>query len=159
VRKGELFSAQNNLNDSIFKRPSNYRTINGRKVFSGGGIMPDVFVPADTTENTLIIEELDNQQLFTAYTIDKLGPALDKFASVDAFIKQYKVSDDQFDQFILYSSKTIKEMDSHELLISKQAIKTALKAYAARFKWGNDAYYQALNSEDVTLKKAIEAVN
>ena len=49
MRKGEFFSEQSNLNDSIFKGPSPYRTINGRKVFSGGGIMPDVFVPADST--------------------------------------------------------------------------------------------------------------
>ncbi len=63
----------------------------------------------------------------------------------------------RFDNFILYSSQTIKEMDSHELLVSKQAIKAALKAYAARFKWGNDAYFEALNSEDATLKKAVEA--
>ncbi len=95
VRKGELFSAQNNLNDSVFKRPSTYRTINGRKVFSGGGIMPDVFVPADTAENTPLIQQLGNDQLFTAYTIDKLQPQFDKYSSADAFIKQYSVSDDE----------------------------------------------------------------
>src|SRR5580698_334808 len=52
VRKGELISEQSNLNDSIFKAPSKYHTSTGRKVFSGGGIMPDIFVPADTVQNT-----------------------------------------------------------------------------------------------------------
>ena len=159
VRKGELFSAQNNLDDSVFKKQASYHTIKGRKVFSGGGIMPDVFVPVDTTTHTLILQELGEQQLFTAYTIDKLQPVLNKFASAGDFIKQYKVTDDEFDRFILYSSQTIKEMDSHELAISKPAIKNILKASAARFKWGTDAYYEALNSDDVTLKKAVEAIN
>src|SRR6201985_2964625 len=74
MRKGELFSAQSNLDDSIFKRPSPYHTVSGRKVFSGGGIMPDIFVPADTTGDTYLLEELSEQQLFMAYVIDKLQP-------------------------------------------------------------------------------------
>jgi carboxyl-terminal processing protease len=159
MRKGELFSAQSNLNDSIFKRPSPYRTAQGRKVFSGGGIMPDVFVPEDSTQNTNILEELSNAQVFTAYSIDKLQPVLKKYATANDFIKKYKVTDDGLDDFILYASSTIKEMDSHELAISKETIKTMLKAYAARFKWGDNAYFEAMNSDDATLKKALEAIN
>lgn len=159
MRKGELFSAQNNLNDSIFKGRNTYRTLNGRKVYSGGGIMPDVFVPADTTQNTVLVQELSSQQLFNAYVIDKLQPALSKFKSADSFLKQYNVSDAEFDNFILYSSKTLKEMDSGELRSSRQTIKTLLKAFAARFKWGDNAYFEALNANDATLKKAVEAVS
>jgi carboxyl-terminal processing protease len=159
MRKGELFSAQSNLNDSIFKTPSNYHTANGRKVFSGGGIMPDVFVPADTTLNTVLVQELSSQQLFNAYVIDKMQPMLNSFTSADAFLKQYTVNDDEFDHFIGYASKTIKEMDSGELRTSRETIKTLLKAFAARFKWGDNAYFEALNADDATLKKAIEAVS
>ena len=158
VKKGELFSAESNLNDSVFKRQSNFRTINGRKVFSGGGIMPDIFVPVDTANQTSIVRDLYNQQLFTAYTIDKLQPVLSKFATLDSFIKQYRVSNNEFDRFILYASQTIKEIDSHELLISEPSIKTELKAFAARFKWGGNAYFETLNSDDVTLKKALVAI-
>jgi len=159
MRKGELFSAQNNLNDSIFKKPSSYVTVKGRKVFSGGGIMPDVFVPEDTSENTLLIQELSRQQLFTAYVIDKLEPVLNNYSSADDFIKQYTISDNSFDDFILYASKTIKEMDSQELLTSRGPIKTLLKAFAARFKWGDNAYFEVVNNDDLTLKKAVEAIN
>jgi carboxyl-terminal processing protease len=159
MRKGEFFSAQNNLNDSIFKGPSPYRTSSGKKVFSGGGIMPDVFVPVDTAQNTILIQELSSQQLFTAYVIDRLQPVLTEFNSADAFIKQYAVNDGELDHFILYASRSLREMDSHELLISKPSIKILLKAFAARFKWGNNAYFEAINSNDATLKKAIEAVN
>ncbi|MDB5089206.1 MAG: hypothetical protein JWR09_3200 [Mucilaginibacter sp.] len=158
MRKGELFSAQSNLNDSIFKKPSPYHTLNGRKVFSGGGIMPDIFVPADTTQNTYLLQQLSDQQLFTAYTIDKLQPQLNKFDSPEAFIKQYNVNNDELDKFIMYASQTIKEINSQELLISKSTIKSMLKASAARFKWGDNAYFEAVNSDDITLAKAVEAV-
>jgi len=159
MRKGELFSEQNNLNDSIFKKASPYRTLTGRTVFSGGGIMPDIFVPADTSKNTALIEDLTNKQLFTAYVIDRLQPMLNKYTSANNFEKQFNVSDDECDKFVMYASQTIKEMDSHELLVSRPAIKTYLKAFAARFKWGDNAYFEALNSDDITLKKAVEAIN
>jgi len=159
VRKGELLSEQSNLDDSIFRKPSKYRTSTGRHVFSGGGIMPDIFVPADTNQNTYTVAELSNQQLFIAYVVDKLQPALSKYASEDTFLKQYTVNDAEFGDFILYASQTIKEMDSHDILISKPYIKTILKSFAARFKWGDNAYFRSLNSTDEALKKAIAAIN
>ena len=159
MRKGELFSEQNNRNDSVFKIHSPYHTAKGRQVYSGGGIMPDIFVPADTTQNTELIQDLASGQVFNAYILDKMQPELKKFNSSDDFLKRYSVTDDTFDQFILYASSTIKEMDSHELLASRPNIKMLLKAFAARFKWGDNSYYEVMNNNDPTLKKAIEAIN
>ena len=158
MRKGELISEQTNLTDSVFNKSSPYHTLNGREVFSGGGIMPDVFVPADTNQNNMLIQELNEQQLFTSYIIDKLQPVLNGFSSYDDFIKNYNLSDDGVEDFLIYASKAIKEMDSHEVQVSTPTIKTLLKAYAARFKWGDNAYFEALNNDDVTLKKAVEAI-
>jgi carboxyl-terminal processing protease len=121
--------------------------------------MPDIFVPADTTGNTMLIQELGNQQLFNAFVIDKMQRVLNNFTTDDAFLKDYTLSNDQFDDFIVYASKTLKEMDSNEIKISKGDIKLLLKAFAARFKWGDTAYFQVLNSNDQTLKKAIAAID
>ncbi|MDN3581829.1 S41 family peptidase [Mucilaginibacter flavus] len=155
MQKGELFSEQSNRNDTIFKG-SSYHTSSGRKVYSGGGIMPDVFVPADTTQNTQVLQSLSEQQLFTAYVIDKMQPLINKYTGNNDFIKHYAVTEDDFRNFILYASQTIKEMDSRELLRSKEYIKTILKANAARFKWGDNAYYEVMNANDVAYKKALE---
>jgi len=155
MRKGELFSEQSNLNDSVFKG-SSYHTSRGRKVFSGGGIMPDVFVPADTSQNTQVLQNLGEQQQFSAYVIDRMQPLINKYSNGDDFIKNYTVNEDDFTDFILYASKTVKEMDSHELLLSKNYIKSLIKASAARFKWGDNAYYQVVNSDDTAYKKAVE---
>jgi len=158
MKKGELFSEQSNLNDSIFKKQSPYHTLSGKKVFSYGGIMPDIFVPADTTQYTVLIQELDDDELFTAFVIDRLRPVLNKYASADSFMKHYSINNDTFDDFILYASGTIKEMDSNEIMISKEPIKNLLKAYAARFKWGDEAYYETVNEDDAAYKKAVEAI-
>ncbi|SEP35756.1 S41 family peptidase [Mucilaginibacter sp. OK283] len=155
MQKGELFSEQSNRSDSVFKG-SSYHTTGGRKVYSGGGIMPDVFVPADTTQNTQVVQNLGEQQLFSAYVIDKMQPLLGKYANGEDFIKHYNISDDDFRGFILYSSQTLKEMDSRELLQSKDYIKNILKASAARLKWGDNAFQEVMNTNDVAYKKALE---
>jgi len=156
--KGELFSEENTLKDSIFKKPTHFHTVSGRKVFSGGGIMPDIFVPADTMYNTYLAHQLNNQQLFSAYVIDRLQHILKNYTA-EEFIKNYNVSDADLGNFILYSSRSIKEIDPREVMIGKNELKNLLKAYAARFKWGNEAYYRTINADDPAIKKAVEAVN
>jgi carboxyl-terminal processing protease len=84
---------------------------------------------------------------------------LNSFKTDSSYLKDYNVSNNQFDDFILYASKTLKEMDSGEIKISKDNIKLILKAFAARYKWGDTAYYQVLNSNDNALRKAIAAIN
>jgi carboxyl-terminal processing protease len=121
--------------------------------------MPDIFVPADTAGNTQLIQELNHQQLFNAFVIDRMLPALNNFKTADDFLRNFNPGDDEFDNFIVYASGTIREMNSSEVKESKDNIKLILKAFAARYKWGDNAYFEVLNSNDNTLKKAIAAIN
>jgi carboxyl-terminal processing protease len=155
MQKGELSSAQSNMDDSIFQHPSKYRTANGRKVYSGGGIMPDVFVPADTTGNTRLFYDLNNRQLFMAYAIKKMQGTLAKYSSFETFNKGYNVSQTELTNFIIYTTQTLKQLDSDQIARSTPDIKRYIKANAARFKWGDEAYYRIINQDDETLKKAI----
>ena len=120
--------------------------------------MPDIFISADTTQNTLVVRELMTRQLFTAYVIDNMQGLLSNYPSADAYLKQYVVSDKDFSDFIKYVSPTLQSTDPREILLSAPYIKTLLKANSARFKWGDEAYVKAINANDVVLKKAIEAV-
>ncbi|MEO6850104.1 MAG: hypothetical protein ABI203_04710, partial [Mucilaginibacter sp.] len=90
---------------------------------------------------------------------DKMQADLNSFSRGEQFIKNFSVSNDQFDDFILYASGTLKEMDSKEIETSRENIKLLLKAFAAHYRWGDTAYFQVLNSNDITLKKAIAAIN
>lgn len=155
IRKGELLTAGSNLSDSAFLGASAYHTTKGRKVFSMGGIMPDVFVAADTTQNTQLVDDLASNQLFTAYVIDRLQPVLGKYPTADNFISQYDITDTGLHNFIAYASQTVKNIAQHDLMISRDIIKTLIKANAARFKWGNNAYYRVLNANDATFKTAL----
>lgn len=155
IRKGELLTAGSNLSDSAFLGASAYHTTKGRKVFSMGGIMPDVFVPADTTQNTQLVDDLASNQLFTAYVIDRLQPVISKYPTADNFINQYDITDTGLHNFIAYASQKVKNIAPRDLEISRDIIKTLIKANAARFKWGNNAYYRVLNTNDPTFKTAL----
>jgi len=159
MRKGELFSEESNLNDSVLRNNSKYRTSIGRKVFSGGGIMPDVFVPEDTTLNTWLISQLSKKDVFTAYVIDRMQPVLKLYAVDDDFVNRYFVSDADYARFIKYASLSVKDITNEEIIAGKAHIKTLLKANAAHFKWGDAGYYKALNATDVALKKAVESLD
>lgn len=155
MAKGELFSAKSNMDDSIFRKPSKYHTANGRRVFSGGGIMPDVFVPADTTGNTDLLYNLNSHQLFTAFVLQKMQGALSRYPTFEAFSKGYFVNDDTFTGFLVYSTKTLKQLDSDQIKQSDKKIRLYIKAFAARFKWGDEAFFKTLNKDDETLKAAV----
>ncbi|GAA4335678.1 S41 family peptidase [Mucilaginibacter gynuensis] len=158
MKKGELFSAENIRNDSVFSKQSPYRTSSGKQVFSGGGIMPDVFIPADTAQTTRLIQKLSSAQVFTAYIVDRMQPLLKEYPQADGFIKNYTPTDTDFNSFIQYASHSLKHIDEPEVQLSKTEIKSLLKAYAARFKWGDTYYFQAININDATLNQAIASV-
>jgi len=158
-QRGELYTAENNIEDSVFTTSVPYRTVGGKKVYGGGGIMPDVFVPEDAVMNSALLYELNRNQLFTAYVIDRMQGALKSYASVADFTKGYTVSEDELTRFIIYASGTIKQMDSREIGAAKNYLKLLLKAQAARYKWGNKAYYRILNQNDAEVLKAVEAMN
>ncbi|CAM3723306.1 S41 family peptidase [Mucilaginibacter galii] len=159
LQKGELYIAENNIGDSVFNTSVPYHTTAGKTVYGGGGIMPDIFVPEAAAENSLLVQELARNQLFSAFAIDRMQPVLKEYTTAADFAKNYTVSDDELTHFIIYASATLKQMDSHEISIAKDYVKTLIKAQAARFKWGNEWYYRVINQNDAAILKAVAAVN
>jgi carboxyl-terminal processing protease len=159
MQKGELFSERSNFSDSVFLQPSKFHTSSGKKVYSGGGIMPDVFVPADSNNLTTLISELNQQQLFTSFVIHRMQGQLNTYHNFESLNASYFVTEAAFQDFIQFASATLKEMDSQEIGRSKPFIKLLIKANAARFKWGDQAYYAVMNNNDMALKKAINLLN
>lgn len=159
VQDGELYSLHNRFTDSLLKTASQFHTTTGKKLYSGVGIMPDVFVPENKAISNPQIRELAGNQLFAAYALERMLPQLNKYPTVDAFIRQYQVSQDDFTNFIVYASHTLHEMDSQDIRSAADYIKLLIKAGAIELKWGDAAYYKFLNSQDADVKKAIEVIN
>lgn len=137
-----------------------YRTANGRIVYSGGGIMPDVFVPIDTSYRSNYLTEALSAGLLNqfAYTyVDGHRKQLKAYPDVQAFNNRF--NEDLFTQFAAYAgAKGVKGTDK-EMQRSKEFINRQLKALVARQLWRDMGYFTVTNTYDRTVQKALNALN
>lgn len=153
---GELDSA-----DSIHQADTTvFKTLSGRTVYGGGGIMPDIFVPRDTTEFTPYFNQVVNYahiyQFAFKYT-DRHREKLNK-------IKDWKAMEKHLDgqsllsEFVSYASdKGIKPVPA-QIEKSKQQIVTRIKSYVSRNILGDEGFYPILYRKDPTVLKALEVL-
>ncbi len=143
--------------DSIhFADSLKFTTIGGRTVYGGGGIMPDKFIPYDTSGISpyfMKVRPLIYQFALT-YT-ENNRERLKKYPEADEFEK-FLDKQGLLDQFIRYASVNNVKPDQEGLKISGPTIHTQLKAYIARNILDNKGFYPIWEELDVTLKYAIE---
>lgn len=154
---GELFSA-----DSIHysKNQKAYKTMGGRTVYGGGGIVPDIFVPLDTSVFTRSVTQLYLNGRFNnfiyKYYIDHINQ-FDQYKSPADFAARYQNSSDVWNQLVneaLKDSIRLKNIPEKD----KKNIQDQIKAYLARLKWRTQGYYRVSNSFDAAVQKAVEVL-
>ena len=152
--QGEFFHA-----DSIdFADSLKYKTPEGDIVYGGGGIMPDYFVPADTTDNSKFLSKVSNNGLIYEFSFnyaDQHRNKLEKFETPTE-MEKYLDSENIYSQFLsyVYSHNVSKDIKGEEK--SKKVINTRVKAYIARNILNNEGYYPIIKNIDHTLKKTIK---
>jgi carboxyl-terminal processing protease len=155
--KGELLHA-----DSIhFPDSLRYQTLNlKRTVYGGGGIMPDIFVPLDTTRYTdfhrKIVARGVVNKVCVQYIDKNRAELKKKYTTFDKFKKEYEVNDAFLNQLTAAAEKENIKVDSAQFAISKSLIKLQLKALVARDLWEMNEYYQIMDADNESLQKAIE---
>lgn len=154
---GELLNA-----DSVKLDSSEvFATVGGRKVYGNGGIMPDVFVAADTVETSGYLSELYfsgalNQFAFDVADRDR--KRLEAFGSAEAFNANYPVDGDLLAKLGGYAVAQGIKADPKGMERSKRTIALRLKASIARNIWGSEAFYGIMLGTDSTFMKAREAM-
>ena len=129
-----------------------------RKVYGGGGIMPDIFVPFDTTTyqrniNRLFANGTFNRFVYQYYLRNK--SSLSQYSSATDYAVRFNKDNELWQRLKEYIPK-----DSIDLgkvsQDDKESLQKRLKALLARFRWRNDGFYHVLNTEDAVVLKAIE---
>jgi carboxyl-terminal processing protease len=160
VSNGELTNqAKNNFHDTL----KFYTLQKKRVVYGGGGIMPDVFVPMDTSAYIKEVRSVVTRGIISRFVVDyvdqKREIILKKHRSFDSFMDKFPGEEPVLDQFLsLYKS----ENPDKELMLSNEArnyIATMLKAYIARDIWGNNEFYQVINSTEEEFITAVEILD
>lgn len=137
-----------------------YKTSKGRIVYGGGGIMPDVFIPLQTSDSIVYFNKLANQGVvftFAMEYVDKNRKRLQSYKTIAQFDKQFTVSDAML-QEILRKGEDKGLSASEATAYSKQEIKKWTKAYIARNLFNTTGFYQIINKEDEAIRKAVEVL-
>jgi carboxyl-terminal processing protease len=137
-----------------------FRTANGRIVYSGGGIMPDVFVPIDTSYRSNYLTEVLSSGALNqfAYTyVDAHRKQLKAYPYVEAFVKGF--NEDLYAQFIRYAAEKGVEGDQKDAQRAKQYINRQLKALVARQLWRDMGYFTVTNAYDHTVQRALSVLD
>jgi len=139
-----------------------YYTNNHRAVYGGGGIVPDVFVPLDTSENSTYLIKLLNKGVFNQYVLtytDKHRTELTgKYPDFATFDKNFVTDNSFINDFVKYGEKAGVKKDEKAMAISGSFIKNELKALVARQLFQNDGFYQVVNETNNVYLKAIQSI-
>lgn len=157
---GELQSA-----DSIhFADSLKYTTLRlHRTVYGGGGIMPDVFVPLDTTQYTDYHRRLVAKGIIPQFAlryVDKNRADLkSKYPDAQRFIKEFTVTDEMLNNLVDAGKAEKVDFDKSQFAKSKEMLRTFVKAAIANDLFSTGAYFQIVNEQNDIYKEALSIIN
>ncbi|MCS6935879.1 MAG: S41 family peptidase [Chitinophagales bacterium] len=135
-----------------------YKTLlKGRKVYGGGGIHPDVFVPVDTTAPAVYLRKIRSYIPEFVYKETSLHPDMLKgYTSVADFASRFTVSDGTLNEFYRYATGRGLNKDDKKFTALSDKIKLYIKAHIAKQLWRMDGYYYIANTDDEVIRAALK---
>lgn len=151
---GEFFTADSiRFNDSL-----KYLTVNGRTVYGGGGIMPDYFVPLDTSLNSHYLNELYTSTAIQEYTFkyaEDNRKALEKNGFKE-YLNKFVVTDNMIGELVKVGQRNKVKPDYVELKQKRSLFEIHVKAQIARKIWGNEGFYPVYNETNEIFKQSLK---
>ncbi len=135
----------------------------GRTVYGGGGIMPDFFVPIDTTQYTDYHRNLvaigGVIKAPTCYIEKHRKELQNKYKKFEAFNEKFEIDDNFLAEIRTLADKEKIKFDEKQYNQSLPLIKTQLKALIARDLWDMNEYFQVMNSTNQSVQQALKVLN
>ena len=154
---GEFDSADSiKLNNS-----EKYETVMGRPVYGGGGIMPDIFIPRDTSGVTSYFSNVVNSGMLNLYALEYSDRNYDKLASFKTYQDLHKYLQQQplLSDFTNYAAAKGIKKRPHLINISGKLIEKQIQAYIVRNFFDEAGFYPIFQNDDITLKRAVKVLN
>ena len=159
LEHGEYFHA-----DSIhFPDSLKYKTDGGRTVYGGGGIMPDIFIPVDTSYNSKLYTNLVRKGALNRFTTDyglkHREEIKAQYGDFEQFNKDFVVGQDLIEGLKKAAEEAKVEWNEEQFQHSEKFILLQVKALIARNVWETEEYYRVMSSTDPGVQKALEILN
>ncbi len=134
-----------------------------RTVYGGGGIMPDVFVPLDTTQYTDYHRRLVAKGIIPQFAlryVDKNRADLKaQYPDAQKFIKEFTVTDEMLNNLVDAGKAEKVDFDKSQFAKSKEMLRTYVKAAIANDLFSTGAYFQIVNEQNDIYKEALSIIN
>ncbi|MBS7149662.1 MAG: S41 family peptidase [Prevotella sp.] len=134
-----------------------------RTVYGGGGIMPDVFVPLDTTQYTDYHRRLVAKGIIPQFAlryVDKNRADLKaQYPDAQKFIKEFVVTDEMLNNLVDAGKAEKVDFDKSQFAKSKEMLRTFVKAAIANDLFSTGAYFQIVNEQNDIYKEALSIIN
>lgn len=134
-----------------------------RTVYGGGGIMPDVFVPLDTTQYTDYHRRLVAKGIIPQFAlryVDKNRADLKaQYPDAQKFIKEFTVTDEMLNNLVDAGKAEKVDFDKSQFAKSKEMLRTFVKAAIANDLFSTSAYFQIVNEQNDIYKEALSIIN
>lgn len=159
MTNGEMFSE-----DSIhFDETQKYKTlVNGRDVFGGGGIMPDIFIPMDTSSHYQYINQLRRKSIITNYVLDFVDTNREQlkndYPDFEDFDRNFKVTSEMIDDVVARGEKENVKKDEESLAFTLTNMQTEIKAIIARDIFSRNDFFKVYYKDDEAIIKALEVI-
>lgn len=160
-KEGEYFHIDSiQFNDSL-----TYRTLkNERIIYGGGGIMPDVFVPLDTTENSKYYRDMMAKGVINQFAVDYVDKnrarIKSEYTDVHDFDRRFSLTEDDMKNFIAMGKGEKVTYNDEQYKISENLFKTVLKGLIARDVFADPgAYTIIINHRNKDVQEALRVIN
>ncbi|MBA4241221.1 MAG: peptidase S41 [Sphingobacteriaceae bacterium] len=152
------------LNEDSIKmdKTKQYKTPEGKTVYGGGGIMPDIFVPIDTAKTNSFLNKVFYAGAINTFAFeyaDKNRNQIKAYKTAKNYIDQFEISNAILDEFYEYCSKQNLLLANLSKSKTNEALKPYLKAFIGRDVFDKDAYYPIINQKDNSIIKATELLS
>jgi carboxyl-terminal processing protease len=137
-----------------------FKTESGRVVYGGDGIMPDIFIPRDTTGINPYFNVLVNNDLVQEYAMLYSDENRSKLSGFDSWFELYRYLQKQplLENLVSYADYKGIRRRPYYIEESRQLLESQLYAYVIRNFWGEEGFYSVLVEKDNVVKKAIELI-
>lgn len=154
---GEAFSADSIKFDDSLK----FQTTSGREVYGGGGIMPDIFVPSDTSNYSNYLTSVINAGLLHRFSFeytDANRALFDGVTSSGELLDILPSDDELLRRFVAFAAEKGVPARWYYINLSRPLLVNQLKALIARDALGIAAYYEIANRRDNVIDRAVRAI-
>lgn len=158
MKNGELTSDGKYLDDTSDNKQKTYITQSGKVVYGGGGIMPDIYVPIDTSGYTPYYYDLNAKGVINDFVFKYLALNATQYKKLDHLLSAFKLTQSGYEQLQQMAARQGIIGNERQAALSRKLIETDLKALLARYFFGDEGFYKALNADDRVITRSMEVL-